>query len=257
MKKIFQRFFVALLITTCLVVTTFAGCSKPTTVYLDGGVLTTLSEDTELEELVASRPTKEGMEFAGWYSDPAFADYIVPSGITEAQKKKNTAYAKWIVVKEMQEYAIRSEEATISDSGRENQKMDRIPISSDFNVIDLVRAGYHSIEITLTLDIREIDDGYQYIFFYSNTSCARSASIGNFVEKYLLGTDPEDPSLITAYEHEHGPGAKYVEWETLSFGVTIDLNRLTNDVYLRYGADGSGADKWINKNITAVVVPIK
>ncbi len=255
MKNYFKFPLACLAITTCLCAASLAGCSK-TTVYLGDGAVSNLSPDAKFEEVVSSRPTKDGMEFAGWYSDATYTDYINPSSITNAQKKKGTAYAKWITVEASHVYNVRSETATITDSGRDNQKMDHVPLSANYNVVDLQRAGYTSLDVQVNLELREIDDGYQYVFLYSNTSC--TTAVTKFVDKYLfLGDKADDPSLLGGYKYEHGPGTKYTDWGTLNYNATVALSDLTKDIYVRYGASGEKDDDWQNRNVTVTVTPIK
>lgn len=206
-------------------------------------------------------PTKEGYVFAGWYSDEEFTSKINPASPSKAHISKGTAYAKWIVV-ETKTYNLRGDNdsiVTITDSGRENQTYDVVSFSSDYKINDLINSGYKKLKITVKLDVAEVDDGYQYIFLYSNTDCAGTniSSITDAFDKYVFGKDEADPSLIYMYKFAHGGDGAYTSWGIVSFTVTIDTDRLTDDLIVRYGASGKLGDDWRNNNLVVSITPIQ
>lgn len=232
--------------------------SKAVNVYLNGGGNISVTEDTTFDNIIAMRPTREGYDFAGWYSDESFNDYINPNAIAKAQRNKGTVYAKWIQV-ESQTYYVRESVATITDSGRKNQKMDKVGAVEDFNFTDLKRAGYSKLVVSVSADVCEIDDGYQYIFIYASSTCTDNSvsSVMDFYDKYVFGETKEDPSLCYMHKFEHGSGFADPSWETVTFEVTLDLSRFSDDIYLRYGASGKNDDNWQNRNIVVSVTPTK
>lgn len=141
---------------------------------------------------------------------------------------------------------IRTETAKITDSGRAGQKMDKVLLSNYFNVKSAYNAGYTKLHITYTFDVRELDDGYQYVFFYADTNCKGN----NFLDKIIDEVyDPQDPSLLYEYRLEHGGSKKNTKWGTHTFSTTIKMSRLKDDLYIRYGASGKYDDDWENKNV--------
>lgn len=142
---------------------------------------------------------------------------------------------------------IRTETAKITDSGRKSQKMDKLLLSNYFDVKAAYKAGYTKLNVTFTFDVRELDDGYQYVFFYSDTDCKSNGILDKIVDEIY---DPEDPSLLYEYRLEHGGSKKNTNWGSHSFSTTIKMNRLKDDLYIRYGASGKYDDDWENKNIT-------
>lgn len=239
--------------------TTDLGGGDTINIYTNGGTGINPGENTKFEDIISAIPTKEGFEFAGWYSDANFKEYIHPLSVTKTQKQKGTAYAKWIVVEPSTTYLVREDFATITDSGRGKQQLDRVGISSNYNVTDLKRAGYTKITVALSADVCEIDDGYQYIFLYSNTKCASNdiSSVMDFYDKYVFGEESSDPSLLYMHKFEHAPGVADSSIQTVSFEVTLDLARLTDDLYVRYGASGKNDDDWMNSNVCVTVIPEK
>ena len=141
---------------------------------------------------------------------------------------------------------LRTESAKITDSGRASQKMDKLLLSNYFDVKAAYKAGYTKLHVTFTFDVREIDDGYQYVFFYSDTNCKGNSFLDKIIDEVY---DPEDPSLLYEYRLEHGGTKKNTSWGTHTFSTTIKMSRLKDDLYIRYGASGKYDDDWQNKNV--------
>ena len=260
MKKTVLALFLLSLCVLSLFALSSCGSNKEVIVNYGGGQAdASLGEKPSLEQIVNSTPTKEGCVFAGWYSDPAFTSYINPIAITKQQKSNATAHAKWITVEESKTYAVRSNSVTVTDTGRSKQPFDKVGIISDYNVLDLQRAGYKSIDVTVSLALSEKDDGYQYIFLYADEKCQDSniSSLLDIYDKYVFGEEKEDPSLLYAYKHDHNPDAADSSWETVTFSVTIELSKLKSDLYIRYGASGNKGDDWLNKDVSVTVSPKK
>lgn len=237
---------------------------KPTqiTVNYGGGSDKNLSinENTGFDEIINSKPQKEGYIFAGWYSDAEYTDYIIPGYITNTQYSKGNAYAKWITIDSVW-ITARTSEATITDSGRKNQQMDIVNFKANgISLTDWERAGYSSVKIQFSIDLKEVNDGYQYIFFYKDSSVSsKELSILEIYDKYVFGEEgsSEDPSLIYMHRYEHGAGEKDTSYETLSFEVVLDIDSFRDDLYIRYGASGSKEDDWVNKNVRVKISPVE
>ncbi|MBO5354854.1 MAG: InlB B-repeat-containing protein [Clostridia bacterium] len=253
-----KKLLIVLLLASSLL--SLFACGKEPVMYdLVGGMMTaTLTEDADLADVVATVPTKEGFVFAGWYSDAAYTDYINSRSITKAQKNANRAFAKWITVAESTEYAVRSDVVTITDGGRQKQRLDQILISDDYNITDLKRAGYSSLKIKVAMDICEVDDGYQHIFLYKNENCiSEDTSLSDVIDKYVTGDTEKDPNLLYEHKYEHVPSEVDTNWSEISFETTVQLDKLERDLYLRYDASGNKEDDWLNKNVVVTITPIK
>lgn len=142
--------------------------------------------------------------------------------------------------------SVRSESAKITDSGRASQKMDKVLLSNYFDVSVANRAGYTKLDITVEFEAKEIDDGYQYVFLYSDSECKGNNFFDKVVDEFY---DPEDPSLLYEYRFEHGGTGKDTSWKSHSFSTTIKMSRLKDDLFIRYGASGNYDDDWQNRNI--------
>ena len=232
----------------------------------DGAEMEEIAEGTLFSEAVKMVPVKEGYVFAGWYSDQALKDYIIPDHITDRQYEKGALWPKWITVEPVT-FEVRTDSATITDSGRSKQIMDTVYLSESFSITDLERAGYTKLKVEISLDVKEDDDGYQYIFFYSDTNCVEPSSNsladliwGDSLDEILGKDDDTDPSLIWARRFEHDPEdgeGKHTAWETHTFTCPVPLHELQENLYIRYDASGNGDDDWRNKNVIVTVTPQK
>lgn len=134
-------------------------------------------------------------------------------------------------------YTVRTVEKTITDSGRFNQIHDSVNFNSvydgKYNLDNLYNQGYRTMAVEITMDVKEIHDGYQYIYIYDDTSTTSYLSGGRF---------------------EHGPGKKDTQYKTYTFYFEIDINNVRdNDFVIRYGASGAFKDDWVTKNVKVQV----
>ncbi len=142
--------------------------------------------------------------------------------------------------------SVRTDAANITDSGRASQKMDVVFLSDYFDVKAAYSAGYTKLQVTIDFEAKEVDDGYQYVFLYSDTKCKGNSFFDKVVDEFY---DPQDPSLLYEYRFEHGGTGKNTEWGAHSFSASLRMDRLKDDLYIRYGASGQGNDSWQNRNI--------
>lgn len=187
-------------------------------------------------------PSKEGFVFAGWYSDAELKDYIIPNHITSTQYSKGELYPKWIKVDPVS-ITVRSDSATITDSGRAKQMMDTVLVEEHFDMTDLKRAGYTKLRVTISFDACEVNDGYQYVFLYQDTNCPSSDDknsvadvlFGSYLDEILGSEDSGDPSLLWARKFEHGGNKKNTTWETHTYEALISIDSVQDNLYIRYG----------------------
>lgn len=95
-------------------------------------------------------------------------------------------------------------------------------ISPDFNRDALLAEGYNRIKLVLTFYVREVNDGYQDLWIYSD----------NLGVKHTQKTDMETSDKDSWHKHE------YTFW--------LNLANLETDAgfKLEWGANGSGKDTW-------------
>ena len=103
--------------------------------------------------------------------------------------------------------------------------------------------GYRSVSFYIQLNVREIDDGYQYLFLFNSPISSND---------YLLSGLP----------FEHSPGKKDTNWRVhgeseLKF-ENIPIDKFPNNEFvIRYGASGNSKDTWENKDLRIRLVITK
>jgi len=184
-------------------------------------------------------PTRSGYSFGGWYKDSGLKNlYDFSTKVIE----NITLYAKWVPSIVTTDFkTIRTETKKITDSGRFNQHMDLVDFSKfgiDLNTMK--QSGYKTVSFYIQLNVREIDDGYQWLFLFNSP---------NKSNDYLL------QELC----FEHSDGAKDTNWwvhyETELKFENISLDKfMNNEFVIRYGASGKGSDAWENKDLKIQLV---
>lgn len=198
---------------------------------------------------------KENELFVGWFDE--YNNKI--SKITSDMTRSLNLTAKF--TKTEFEKELRTETASITDTGIEKQKFDSIDLSRYINLETLKTYGYNKVEITLSMDVREEYDGYQHVFLYSNSYVGTdnsNKSLKGIIYKYMLGKQEqvEDPYFLASNMFEHYAGNRNGNWETYKMTFTLDLDDLieTGKLYIRYSASGLfpglGINTWQNKNIS-------
>ena len=127
---------------------------------------------------------------------------------------------------------IRAPEFTIYDIGDMKNAYDIISFQylTGLTLWELKYQGYKKLDLTISLDVREIYDGYQYIAFYDGDS-----------------TKAKEFGYI---KFEHGPKYRDTEYATHEFTFSIDIDEITSDyLCIRYNATRNRDDDWVNKNL--------
>lgn len=129
--------------------------------------------------------------------------------------------------------SIRDAEYTITDSGRFKNQYDVVDFGilydGVYNLEDLKNDDYKTMVIELNCKVAEINDGYQYIYFYDDTT---------------------SNTFLNGARFEHGPGKKKTTEEEYTFYCEIPLsNVLDNDFVIRYDASGKNDDDWLISNV--------
>ena len=136
---------------------------------------------------------------------------------------------------ETKEIEFRNATYKITDAGIYKNPMDIIKFADfDVNVDNLINLGFRYVDFLISLNVREVDDGYQYIHLYKAPS-------------------QEDKHHLASRRFEHSPGSKDTNWyyhheEDLGFN-RINLMNFGREFVLRYSADGSMGDTWENKGL--------
>lgn len=130
----------------------------------------------------------------------------------------------------------------ITDDGYMNNDYDEIELNWFFEqcCMDLnfnsLPSTYNKIAITLSGDVKEKYDGYQWVAIFSTSATSGTQHLGQ------VGT-------------EHGPGITDTTWSyTLIADFDLFLNNFSDGVIvIRYSANGRGLDDWYCRNIKMTV----
>ncbi len=132
-------------------------------------------------------------------------------------------------------------EVTIKDNGIMNQHRDILNLNKNLIGCDMLRSyGYEYVEISVEMEMREINKGYQHICLYL--------------------TEEEDENLqIQDIPFEYGGNKLVKEYSYVTHTFDkIPLSKITDvnsifkfkPIVIRYSASGSLADDWCNRNCT-------
>ena len=148
--------------------------------------------------------------------------------------------------------SLRTDEATITDSGRVHQKMDIAYLDYDYKA--LAELGYIYLDVVITFEAKEVNDGYQYLFIYNTSDCQSAAE--SLVENFVPSVgDSLKEGLLAKEQFEIGAGKKKTSWEQREFHYVLSTEYLIDDLFIRYGANGILEDTWVNKNVVVTVQP--
>lgn len=177
-----------------------------------------------------SSPYTSQLVFLGWYTDMTFTT-PVPS-ISTSKTGTVYVYAKW---RYDFNQSGRYGEYTITDADPYTETYyDDIWLGLKYNDLyqQLKTIGIKYIYVEFKLQIKEINDGYQEILIYKDTS-PTSNPIWSVTD-------------IEHYPNGVGSTAAYYIW-TCAF--EIDDIKDCNYLYIRYGAHGKGSDTWVTERI--------
>ncbi len=134
---------------------------------------------------------------------------------------------------------VRQREFTITDENDLNkQPHDIIDLNTycDYSPRVLRSNDYKTITITISLDMKEVDSGYQEFYIYNGAEMTSSNL------------------LFQKTDYEYGGSSKKTTYGKVSFSKTLNLIEIQNpSLYIRYGAHGSGRDNWMNKNLYVTI----
>ena len=132
--------------------------------------------------------------------------------------------------------------SVLTDDGYMNNDYDEIELNWFFNqcCMDLnfnsLPSIYNKIAITLSGDVKEGDDGYQWVSIFSTSATSGTQHLGQV-------------------RTEHGSGVKDTTWSyTLIADFDLFLNNFSDGVIvIRYSASGKQNDDWYCRNIKMTV----
>lgn len=172
-----------------------------------------------------ARPYSPTLVFIGWYADKNFKTKVTE--ISDTATGDKILYAKWRY--DFNRHG-RSREYTITDKDPYTEGCyDYVYLNLNYDNLyqELKNIGINYVYIEFKLQIREVDDGYQEIYIFKDTS-------------------PTSNPIWSVTDIEHYPGSvgttpKYYIWHCT---FSIDSLKDCSGLYIRYSAHGWGSDNW-------------
>ena len=197
-------------------------------------------------------PSKIGYTFVKWNENhntmPDYNLYLYPIYVSnQLQFIEGENYNRLIGEVETVDKKI-VHKYTITDSGRENQNYDEFKFT---NLDDYITAGFKTIKIVISIDVAEKNDGYQWIFLYSDYAKCKTSQKDNYTLK-CSGCGELSCNVIKLDSSGDDIQKDYVT-ETRTLYVNIqdikdgELNK--DSLYIVYGASGEDSDTWYNRNL--------
>lgn len=189
-------------------------------------------------------PTRSSHEFQGWYCNFDFTDKKI-TVLTKGNMGDITLYAKWY----HSEVIFSSDNSwTVKDDDK-NQftNYSLIPNFSEEELRYYSENGY-KIKITLSLDIVEVNDGYQEIYVSTEKYINWSNATHIFAPSSILWA-------VTNHETVRGGKGK----GTLKKDIDLTVNQIiallngSKNIFITFGANGGGGDTWIASNLSVKV----
>lgn len=160
-----------------------------------------------------------------------------------SSKTSNDGYHHIIDLSKKDDSTIRTSEVLIEDSGRFKNPYDKIDLNeiTPYGIDVLEDLGYNKIELTMNIDMKEKNKGYQYLWIYSEYN-------------------NNDVNILWGKDLELGSTSLQDYYTTETFTILIDLDKINTTydgtfIYLLFGASGAFGDDWYNKNV--VITNIK
>lgn len=144
---------------------------------------------------------------------------------------------------------VRPGEVTVTDDGIFMQDYDVVNINTHFELkYDYMRAhGYTKMDIYVEMKVKEVNMGYQIVALYNSESTSSSYEFGRLQFEYGG----------TWLDNDYGDTVGYL-CRDVPINTFYGIN--SNDRYklvIRYSADGTGEDTWVNKEIYVNIVYFK
>lgn len=115
------------------------------------------------------------------------------------------------------------DEKRITDSGVLNQDKNRCRLYYNYT------SQYKNINVKITLEVKQIDKGYSYIYLYNGNEARPDKCLASSPDLGLK---------------------KNGDYTSVSYNTTITTSSIDHDLWILYGASGKGSDDWKKRNVT-------
>lgn len=175
------------------------------------------------------RCKNRNLVFDGYYLDSKFK--VKATVIFAGSNGNKIIYLKWHIA---ECGATRTGEKTITDADHFDQKpFDKFSffdMTGGIAYTDLASLGIKEIIFNVSFEMKEINNGYQYMFVLAGD------------------TRGSECYCYKDYNFWGGQIHKTFEKQEESFTLNVD-NILGDDFYVLFGANGAGADNWVTRNV--------
>lgn len=203
---------------------------------------------TEGQTLTLPVPTKTGHVFEGYTFNPSSITYNTVTGKTSALPAIDEGVTATPIMTPKTISGNNKIEREITDTGKwcmEQGSMDTINISA----LSVFFNSNYKIHFTLTLTLKEVDDGYQEMALFntnatiSNSETQHSTDIKEEVIEKGVG-------LLDWVQFQHGEQKIDTSiWAHPAVTFEISGEHCRNYMYVRYDANGKGDDDWVKTNL--------
>lgn len=175
------------------------------------------------------RCKNRNLVFDGYYLDSKFK--VKATVISAGSNGNKIIYLKWHIA---ECGATRTGEKTITDADHFDQKpFDKFSffdMTGGIAYTDLASLGIKEIIFNVSFEMKEINNGYQYMFVLAGDT--RGSECYCYKDYEFWGWQIHDT----------------FEKQEESFTLRVD-NILGDDFYVLFGANGAGADDWVTRNV--------
>jgi len=199
----------------------------------DSGNFEVLANNGRVEK--PNDPKGKYRTFLGWYDKKEGGVQINFSNLYVESNMTIYAHWSWENTVTGNNVLVRTAEVKVDKNEQtwgESDPYDTVYIKDlGFNKVEMLNLGYKTMQVSMTIDVKEIDDGYQYVNLY-RTNIASSA-----------------PYEQIRFEH----GRNYIDKNYREYTFNFRARSLNdfedNSFVIRYGSSGSLNDDWLHKNL--------
>ena len=172
---------------------------------------------------------RAALDFRGWFDDKELTHRVFV--IAANSKKDVDLYAKW-------DFSVShssQSEHLVTDADQFDQVIEENHFSlykmAALTKTNLISLGIKEVTFTITFQMKEKNNGYQYMFLYNSK-------------------DKDSAKCFYYNGYNYGGGIIKKDYEDVKEVFSVATSEIGNDFYVLFGANGAGADDWYYRNLT-------
>ena len=172
---------------------------------------------------------RAALDFRGWFDDKELTHRVFV--IAANSKKDVDLYAKW-------DFSVShssQSEHLVTDADQFDQVIEENHFSlykmAALTKTNLITLGIKEVTFTITFQMKEKNNGYQYMFLYNSK-------------------DKDSAKCFYYNGYNYGGGIIKKDYEDVKEVFSVATSEIGNDFYMLFGANGAGADDWYYRNLT-------